>query len=60
MLNDIRYLSNSNSYYDRKKKFEKKEYFKKVEEIYWQKYANNNKLILQLEVIFVKSWKILS
>ena len=57
LLNDIRYIGNSNIYYDRKKKFEKKKYFNKVEEIYWKQYSNKKKLILQLEIIYITAWK---
>lgn len=57
LLNDIRYLGNSNMYKDRKDNFENKKYFRKVEEIYWNKYANNEELILHLEIIFVSAWK---
>ena len=57
LLDDIRNLGNSNLYYDRKKKFEKKKYFNKLEELYWNNYSNNNELILQLELIFISGWK---
>ena len=57
LLNDIRYLGNSNIYKDRKDNFENKKYFQKVEDIYWKKYSNNEELILHLEVIFISAWK---
>lgn len=57
LLKDIRFLGNSNIYYDRKKNFEKKNYFNKVEDIYWKKYSNDKKLILQLEIICMSGWK---
>ena len=57
LLNDIRYLGNSYVYKDRKKKFEHKNYFKTVEDIYWKKYSNKNQLILSLEIIIITGWK---
>lgn len=57
LLNDVRYLGNSNVYLNRKKTFEKKLYFKKIEEIYWKKYSNNKEIILQFEIIFLSAWK---
>ena len=57
LLRDIRYLGNSNIYEDRKKLFERKNYFKKVEEIYFKNYTNNNQFILQLEIIYITAWK---
>ena len=50
-------MGNSNLRYDRKKKFEKKSYFNTVEEIYWKKFSDSNELILQLEIIYISSWK---
>ena len=52
-------LKNNNFYYfyDRKIKFEKKNYFKKAEEIYWQKFSRNNEIILSCEVVFFSGWK---
>ena len=57
LLKDLRYMGNSNIYYDRKSTFEKKNYFKKVEDIYFKKYSNNKKLIAQIEVIYISGWK---
>ena len=57
LLRDVRYLRNSNIYKDRKKSFERKIYFKKVEDIYSKKYSNNNQFILQLEIIYITAWK---
>ena len=57
LLRDVRYLGNSNIYKDRKKSFERKIYFKKVEDIYSKKYSNNNQVILQLEIIYITAWK---
>ena len=57
LLKDIRYLANSNIYYDRKKTFENKNYFKKVEEIFWKKYSKKNQLLLHLETIYITGWK---
>ena len=57
LLNDIRYLGNTYLNIDRKKIFENKDYFKKVEDIYWKNYSNNDEIILQLEIIFLSSWK---
>ena len=57
LLNDIRYLGNTNIYLDRKKNFENKNYFKKVEEFYWKKYSNNDEIILQIETIYITAWK---
>lgn len=57
LLKDIRYLSNTNLYYDRKKIFENKNYFKKVEDYYWKKFSNNKQLILKYEIIYISCWK---
>jgi len=57
LLNDVRNLGNSNVCFGRKKQFEKKNYFKKVEEIYWKKFSNGDEIILQFEVIFITSWR---
>ena len=57
LLKDIRYLANSNIYYDRKKTFENKIYFRKVEEIFWEQYSKNKKLLLHLEIIYISGWK---
>ena len=57
LLKDIRYLANSNIYYDRKKTFENKIYFKKVEEIFWKKYSKNKQILLHLEIVYVTGWK---
>ena len=57
LLKDVRNLRNTSIYKDRKSNFEKKTYFKKVEEIYWNNFSNNNKLILQLEIIIITAWK---
>ena len=57
LLNDIRYLGGSNLSIDRKQIFENKNYFKKVEQIYWKNYSNGDEIILQLEIIFLSSWK---
>jgi SAM-dependent methyltransferase len=57
LLQDVRCLGNSNIYVDRKKLFERKTYFKKVEEIYSKKYSNNNLFILQLEILYITAWK---
>ena len=57
LIRDVRYLGNSNIYNDRKKSFERKTYFKKVEEIYKKNYSNNNQYIMQLEVLYITAWK---
>ena len=57
LLKDIRYLANSNIYYDRKKTFENKIYFRKVEEIFWKQYSKNKQLFLHLEIIYITGWK---
>lgn len=57
LLKDIRYLANSNIYYDRKKTFEKKTYFKTVEEIFWKQHSKNNLLLLHLEIFYITGWK---
>jgi len=57
LLRDVRYLGNSNVYEDRKKNFERKNYFKKVEEIYFENYSKSNQFILQLEILYITAWK---
>ena len=50
LMKDLRYMGNSNNLCDRKSTFEKKTYFKKVENIYYKNYSNNKKLLTQIEV----------
>jgi SAM-dependent methyltransferase len=57
LLEDVRYLGNSNAMYDRKKIFENKIYFKKVEEIYWENFSYKNKLNLKVETLLITGWK---
>ena len=57
LIKDIRYLGNTNINNNRKKKFENKKYFQKVEEIYWRNFSTRKKLILSLEVIYITGWK---
>ena len=57
LLEDIRYLGHSNINVGRKSFFEIKNYFKKVEEIYWKKFSNNNQLIANIEIIYISAWK---
>ena len=57
LLKDIRYLGHSNLNVGRKSFFEKKNYFKKVEEIYWKKFSNNSQLIANIEIIYISAWK---
>ena len=57
LLSDIRYLGHSNIYEDRKKTFEMKNYFKRVEEYYWKKYSIDNKLNSKIEIIYISGWK---
>jgi hypothetical protein len=57
LLKDIRYIGGTYIYNDRKKKFENKKYFKKVEEIYWNKYSEDNMLISNFEIIYFSGWK---
>ena len=57
LLSDIKKLGNSYILIDRKKNFENKKYFKKIEEIYWKQFSKNNKLYLTLEIIYFSGWK---
>lgn len=57
LLEDIRYLGNSYMFFDKKKIFENKNYFNKIEEIYWKRFSNNNEIILQLEILYISCWK---
>ena len=57
MLNDVKNLGNSYIFSDRKNKFEYKRYFKKLEETYWNKNSDNNKINLTLEIIYFSGWK---
>ena len=57
LMKDLRYMGNSNNLYDRKSTFEKKTYFKKVENIYYKNYSNNKKLLTQIEVLYITGWK---
>ena len=56
-MSDIKKLGNSYILIDRKKNFENKKYFKKIEEIYWKQFSKNNKLNLTLEIIYFSGWK---
>jgi SAM-dependent methyltransferase len=57
LLIDVRNLGASYMYFDRKNKFEHKEYFKILEKVYWSKFSNNNKINLTLEIIYFSGWK---
>ena len=57
LINDIKYLGQSYLYLDKKKNFENKRYFKKVEEIYWKKYSFKDKLYSKHQIIFLSGWK---
>ena len=57
LLIDVRNLGSSYFFYDKKKKFENKKYFKEVEKFYWKKFSNKGKLILSFEIIFFSGWK---
>ena len=57
LINDIKHLGQSYLYLDKKKNFENKIYFKKVEEIYWKKYSYKNQLFCKHQVIFLSGWK---
>lgn len=57
LMEDTRNLGLSNISKLRKKKFEKKFYFKVVEEYYWKNYSKNNQLISQVEIIYLTGWK---
>lgn len=58
LLNDIKNLGNSYIFFDRKKNFENKKYFKKIENFYWKKFSKKNKLNLTLEIIYISGWKV--
>lgn len=57
LLSDIRYMGHTNIYDDKKKNFENKNYFNKLEKLYWNKYSVNNKLIANIEIIYISAWK---
>ena len=57
LLYDMKHLGSGYLLNDRKKTFERKEYFKKAEEIYWDKFSKNNKLNLTFEILFFSGWK---
>ena len=46
----------SYSYLDKKRKFENKNYFKKLEKIYKKNYSGNN-FILEIKINIVSAWK---
>ena len=50
LLYDVRSLGHSNMYVDRKINFDKKKYFKKVEEIYWKKFSKC-RIVVKMSII---------
>ena len=57
LLEDLRVMRLTNVLYNRNKKFEKKNYFKKLEENYKKNYFENNKFILDIHILIVSGWK---
>ena len=57
LLKDVKYMGYSNFNIDRKKTFENKNYFKIVEDFYWNNFSINNEIILQIEVVYFSGWK---
>ena len=56
MLSDIKKMNISYSYKDKKKIFEKKEYFKKLEKFFKENYYKNNYL-LDIKINIISCWK---
>ena len=57
LLKDVRNLGNSYTLNNRKKVFEKREYFKMAEKIYWDNFSKDNNLYLTFEIIYFSGWK---
>ena len=57
LITEIKKLSETNALIDRKKLFEKKNYFKKVEKYYWENFSINNKLPVTYQIIYLSGWK---
>ena len=57
LLKDIRNIGASYIFADRRKIFDNKNYFKKVEEIYWKNFSKNNEMFLNLEIVYFSAWK---
>jgi len=56
LLKDIKKMNLSYCYHDKKQKFENKNYFKKLEEIYKKKYFDEN-YILEIKINIISAWK---
>ena len=56
LLNDVRNMNLSYCYKDKKRNFEKKKYFKILEEIYRKKYYDEN-YILNIKINIISAWK---
>tara|TARA_B100001057_G_scaffold454127_1_gene499629 strand:- start:1580 stop:2356 length:777 start_codon:yes stop_codon:yes gene_type:complete len=56
LLNDVRKMNLTYCYLDKKQKFEKKNYFRKLEEFYKNKYFNKN-YILEIKINVISAWK---
>ena len=57
LLKEIKLLSETNVQKDRKNFFEKKSYFKKVEEYYWNNFSIKNKLPVTYQIFYLSGWK---
>ncbi len=56
LLKDVKTMNLSYSYFDKKEKFENKNYFKKLEEIYKKNFSNIN-FILEIKINIISAWK---
>ena len=57
LLYEWRILSGGNIRYDNYKRFIKKEYFKYAEALYYEKFSDNNRLTVTVEIIYFHGWK---
>ena len=56
LLKDVKNMNLSYSYLDKKQRFENKDYFQKLEEIYKKKYFDEN-YILKIKINIISAWK---
>tara|TARA_B100001057_G_C22489249_1_gene809565 strand:- start:293 stop:625 length:333 start_codon:yes stop_codon:yes gene_type:complete len=56
LLKDVKSMNLSYTYLDKKQRFENKDYFQKLEEIYKKKYFDEN-YILNIKINIISAWK---
>ncbi|MEM6811461.1 MAG: methyltransferase domain-containing protein [Pseudomonadota bacterium] len=57
LLHDLRAMGESNTLYHRNKKLLGKAFWKRVEEIYFENFSEDNKILATFEIQFMMGWK---